>query len=107
MRQLILGFRQGTDGRICRIFWQSAVMLPGCPCAVRAERLSNLLLNALTARPKKALYCSFTSVAVLREGHGSNQTSFTSTRVRRGNDWRACASLSRRDLPQYHLAHAP
>jgi hypothetical protein len=38
--------------------------------------------------------------------HGSNQTSFAPARVRRGNNWRACASISRGDLPQHNLADA-
>jgi uncharacterized membrane protein len=39
---------------------------------------------------------------MLREGHGSDQTSLTFTRVRRGNHWCARASLSGRGLPKYH-----
>src|SRR6516165_9272191 len=39
--------------------------------------------------------------------YGSNQTKFAPVAVRRANHWRACTSLSRRDLPQHHLAHPP
>ena len=69
---------------------------------IEPERLDNLLPKVLTAKPNKALYCSFRSVAMLREGHGSDQTSLTFTRVRRGNHWCARASLSGRGLPKYH-----
>jgi hypothetical protein len=50
----------------CRICLATAAQ---CMSVVRAqfesERLDNLLLKVLTAKPNKALYCSFRSVAML------------------------------------------
>src|SRR6516225_11286432 len=37
------------------------------------ERLDNLLLRVFTAKPNKALYCSFRSVVMLREWKRSDQ----------------------------------
>ena len=82
-----------TKHRPMKLPLVGSVMLPDTTAqrtsVVRAqfepERLDNLFLKVFTAKPNKALYCSFRSVVMLREGHGSDQTSLTFTRVRRGN----------------------